>query len=451
MQARITRFAVIVSMVAITVFGLPLAVGAARYYVVDEQSDLEGDAQVAADGIAPVLAAGHVPVDVSPVSADSPAAVYGLDGHKITGDGPARLSPLLSGALTGRVVRSSAEGDFLVAVPVLDGDRRVGVLRASRAQSESVERTAVTWAVMLVLGVAAVAGTRLVARRLAVRLSAPLEVLAADAARLGEGDFTVSEPPPSGRRDPVPEIAAVHRSLAVTASRLDGILTRERAFSAEASHQLRTPLAGLRLRLEEAASLPPGSPGIREAVDSALEAADRLDRTVEELLRLAREPAGARREELAVDDLVERLVAEVRADVPAGRTIAVRAEDGDLHARASEAAVRQILTVLVENALVHGTGTVTVTARDAGPAVAVDVADEGALALEETALFAGRSSDREGSDREGGHREGHGIGLALARRLAEAQGGRLRLRSSAPTTVTLLLPGAEGTPAGTGA
>ncbi len=99
----------------------------------------------------------------------------------------------------------------------------------------------------------------------------------------------------------------------------------------------------------------------------------------------------------------------------------------------------------------HGTGTVTVTARDAGPAVAVDVADEGALALEETALFAGRSSDREGGHREGDLREGHGIGLALARRLAEAQGGRLRLRSSAPTTVTLLLPGAEGTPAGTGA
>lgn len=444
MQARIIRFAVVVSMVAITVFGLPLAVGAARYYVVDEQSDLEGDAQVAADGIAPVLAAGHVPVDVSPVSAESPAAVYGLDGHKITGDGPARLSPALGGALTGRVERSSAEGDFLVAVPVLDGDRRVGVLRASRRQAESVERTGVTWAVMLVLGVAAVAGSRLVARRLAVRLSAPLEVLAADAARLGDGDFTVSEPTGTGRREPVPEIAAVHHSLAVTATRLDELVTRERAFSAEASHQLRTPLAGLRLRLEEAASLPPDSPRVREAVDSALEAADRLDRTVEELLRLAREPASGRREELAVDDLVERVVGEVRADVAVGRTVAVRIDDGDLHARASEAAVRQILTVLMENALVHGTGTVTVTARDAGPAVAVDVADEGTLALDEAALFAGRPSDR--SAVGGGDRAGHGIGLALARRLAEAQGGRLRLRSSDPTTVTLLLPGVADDP-----
>ena len=147
------------------------------------------------------------------------------------------------------------------------------------------------------------------------------------------------------------------------------------------------------------------------------------------------EPAGARHEVLTVDELVDGVVAEARADgVPEGRSIAARAEDGDLHARASAAAVRQILAVLVENALVHGAGQVTVTARDAAPAVAVDVADEGTLALDEAELFTGRTGDR----------EGHGIGLALARRLAEAQGGRLRLRSATPTTVTLLLPAAEG-------
>jgi signal transduction histidine kinase len=433
-QARIIRFAMVVSLVAVAVFGLPLAVGAARYYVVDEQSDLEGDTQAAADGLAPALAAGDVPGGVSPVSADSPAAVYGLDGRRITGDGPPLLAPALGGALRGRVVRASDEGEFVVAVPVFDGDRRVGVLRASREEADAVERVGVTWAVMVVLGAAAVGGSRLVARRLAVRLSAPLEVLAQDATRLGEGDFTVSEPAPDGRRAPVPEIAAVHRSLAVTATRLDALLTRERAFSAEASHQLRTPLAGLRLRLEEAASLPPGSAPAVEALDGALEAADRLDRTVGELLRLAREPAGASREELAVDELVDGVVAEARADgVPAGRSIAARAEDGDLHVRASAAAVRQILAVLVENALVHGAGQVTVIARDAAPAVAVDVADEGTLDLDETALFTGR----------GGDHEGHGIGLALARRLAEAHGGRLRLRSATPTTVTLLLPAAE--------
>ncbi|MCD2185619.1 sensor histidine kinase [Actinomycetospora soli] len=426
MRARIVRFAVIVSMVAITVFGLPLAVGAARYYVVDEQSDLEGDAEVAADGIGPVLAAGAVPTAVSPVSADSPAAVYALDGRRITGDGPERLSPPLTGALSGRVVRASRDGAFLVAVPVLDGDRRVGVLRAERPQGEAVEHTAITWAVMLVLGVAAVAGTRLVAGRLATRLAAPLEVLADDARRLGEGDFTVSADTGDAT---VPEVAAVHRSLAVTATRLGDLLARERAFSAEASHQLRTPLAGLRLRLEEAASLPPGAPGIAEAVEGSLESADRLDRTVTELLALAREPAGARRSRVDVAALTRSVVEEVRAD---GMTVALELPDDGGVISGSEAAVRQVLAVLLENARVHGEPPVTVTVRDAGPAVAVDVADAGSLAVDESALFATRSPT-----------EGHGIGLGLARRLAEDQGGRLRLRSASPTTITLLLPAAS--------
>ncbi|GLZ53835.1 HAMP domain-containing sensor histidine kinase [Actinomycetospora sp. NBRC 106378] len=426
MRARIVRFAVIVSMVAITVFGLPLAVGAARYYVVDEQSDLEGDAQVAADAIGPVLAAGSVPTDVSPVSAESPAAVYGLDGRRVTGDGPDRLDATLAGSLNGRVERRGSAGAFLVAVPILDGDRRVGVLRAERSQDEAVERTAVTWAVMLVLGVTAVAGTRLVARRLATRLAAPLEVLADDARRLGEGDFTVS----AGTADAaVPEVAAVHRSLSVTATRLADLLARERAFSAEASHQLRTPLAGLRLRLEEAASLPPGSPGVTEAVEGSLESADRLDRTVTELLALAREPAGARRARVDIVDLVEQVVEDARTD---GMAVELQVADEGAAISGSEAAVRQVLAVLLENARVHGEAPVTVTVRDAGPAVALDVADAGSLTVDESALFAARSPA-----------EGHGIGLALARRLAEDQGGRLRLRSASPTTITLLLPAAS--------
>ncbi|WP_018331624.1 sensor histidine kinase [Actinomycetospora chiangmaiensis] len=429
MRARIVRFAVVVSMVAITVFGLPLAAGAARYYVVDEQTDLEGDTQVAADGIAAVLAAGGVPTNVSPVSAESPAAVYALDGHRVTGDGPDRIEPMLAGALSGRIERRSSSGLFLVAVPVLDGDRRVGVLRAQRSQGEAVERTAITWGAMIVLGLAAVGGSRLVAGRLATRLAAPLEVLADDARRLGDGDFTVSA---DAADDAVPEVAAVQRSLSFTATRLADLLARERAFSAEASHQLRTPLAGLRLRLEEATTLPAGSPALAEALESSLESADRLDRTVTELLALAREPAGARRSTVDVVALMHQVVEEARAD---GMTVDLVLLDDGASISGSGAAVRQVLAVLLENARVHGEPPVTVTVREAGPAVAVDVADAGSLTIDESALFATRLPT-----------EGHGIGLALARRLAEDQGGRLRLRSASPTTITLLLPAAS-TPA----
>ena len=92
--------------------------------------------------------------------------------------------------------------------------------------------------------------------------------------------------------------------------------------------------------------------------------------------------------------------------------------------------VGQILDILLDNASGHGLGAVTVTARDIGDAVAVDVADEGFLSTPMTNLFT----------RESGTGAGHGIGLGLARSLAEACGGRLNVASDAPTTFSLVLP-----------
>jgi signal transduction histidine kinase len=105
--------------------------------------------------------------------------------------------------------------------------------------------------------------------------------------------------------------------------------------------------------------------------------------------------------------------------------------------RAAEAALRQILNVLVDNAFTHGKGTVSVTARDAGDALAVDVTDEGTGIEPGHDPFARRS---------GAGQDGHGIGLPLARSLAEAEGGRLVLGSPAPTCFTLLLPVAAPAP-----
>jgi signal transduction histidine kinase len=101
---------------------------------------------------------------------------------------------------------------------------------------------------------------------------------------------------------------------------------------------------------------------------------------------------------------------------------------------ASAAAVRQILAVLVDNSVQHGAGTVTVTARDAGGALAVDVSDQGSgLAVPADQLFARRAPGA----------SGHGIGLALARSLAEAEGGRLSVTRVAPPMFTLLVPARE--------
>ena len=92
--------------------------------------------------------------------------------------------------------------------------------------------------------------------------------------------------------------------------------------------------------------------------------------------------------------------------------------------------IDQVVDVLIDNALRHGTGVVTVTARSLGGAAAIDVADEGAVAdiLTDERLF------------RRGEGEGHGIGLALARSLTIAEGGRLLLTSRHPTTFTIFLP-----------
>ena len=115
------------------------------------------------------------------------------------------------------------------------------------------------------------------------RLSRPLDALTAAADRLGDGDFS-AQVAPSG----VVEIDTVARSINATADRLAVVLERERAFSADASHQLRTPLTALRLRLEGEVLSSDDAP--RPALVHALEEIDRLQSTIEDLLRLARMP-----------------------------------------------------------------------------------------------------------------------------------------------------------------
>jgi signal transduction histidine kinase len=275
---------------------------------------------------------------------------------------------------------------------------------------------------MVGLGVLAVVATWLVARWQARRLAAPLEELSRTAQQLGGGNFGVRTAS-SG----IPEIDSAGSSLNTTAERLGALVSRERAFAAEASHQLRTPLTGLRLGLETSLDSPGAD--LRQAVAAALDAADRLERTIDDLLTLAREP-GRNGIVLAVDELATEVDATWRPVLAAqGRAFRVDVQPDLPVTTAAPAAVRQVLGVLLDNAARHGAGTVTLTVRDAGETLAFDVADEG--------------SGLDGSDplpRRAEGRPGHGIGLELARNLAVAEGGRLLLTRPAPTVFTLLLP-----------
>jgi signal transduction histidine kinase len=425
-RRRIVTLAVLAAVLAITLFGVPLGYAVAQSFLGDEAAQAEHVADVAAIGVAVDLARNEPVTSLPSSGSDIALALYSPGGALVSGDGPARADPVVEDAVDGQVANDpDAPGGLAVAVPVTDGTTVIGVIRASSPYPGVWLRIAGAWSVMLALGAVAVGATWLLARRQARRLSAPLEVLADAAQRLGEGDFSVRTAA-SG----IPEIDAAGSALDVTADRLDDLVTRERAFSSNASHQLRTPLTGLQLTLETALDAPASAQ--RTAVVRALESADRLERTIGDLLSLARH---APRDRAALP--LPALAADwysAWAPVLEGRDrrLQVTVAPGLPDTCASEAAVRQVVDVLLDNAVVHGAGTVGLVARDAGTTVAIDVTDEGDGPPGPDDVFRGRALVP----------PGHGIGLALARALAEAEGGRLVLSRARPPVFSLLLPAA---------
>jgi signal transduction histidine kinase len=425
MRRRIVGLALLGSVLAIGLFGVPLAAAVVQYTLAYERVELER----VADEAAMVVAADLVRDDPLPplpaAPKDTDVTVFDHHGVRLAGDGPARPDAQVRSALDGTVAAETGAGALVVAIPVTHDGDVIGAVRAAGPRSAVFGQVASAWAWMLGLALLAITAVWLLARRQAARLARPLEEIADAAHRLGEGDFTVRS-----RQVGVPEIDAVATALNSSADRLDDLLARERAFSADASHQLRTPLAGLRLKLEAAMVRP--EEDIRVAVTSAIAAADRLERTIDELLALARDAKESTATPVDVPSLlheVEQVWGARLADL--GRQLRIVADERLPASTTSAAAAHQVLSVLVDNAVAHGQGTVTVAVREAADALAVDVSDEGpGITAPESVLFA----RRQGS---GG---GHGIGLALARRLAEAEGGRLRLTTPTPPTFTFLMP-----------
>lgn len=168
----------------------------------------------------------------------------------------------------------------MVAVPVSHAERVIGVVRASSAVSAVRNRVLVDWAVLLGAAVFALAVAVLVARRQARALAAPLEDLSRHCRAVTEGDLTARAAPST-----IAEIDQVARTHNDMLHSLAELLRHEKDFTANASHQLRTPLTGLQLTLE--AGLAQDDARLRPALEEALDATRRLHDTVEEVLRLA--------------------------------------------------------------------------------------------------------------------------------------------------------------------
>jgi len=295
-------------------------------------------------------------------------------------------------------------------------------------ESWSPTETRIRNGLLLILGVAVLATIAAsgVAFLQARRLSRPLSDLAQTAERLGSGD-----PRPRHRRYGIPELDRVAEVIDHTADRISRMLATERRLAADASHQLRTPLTALSMRLEEIIAAQDLA-DVKEEAAIALTQVERLTDVVQRLLTDARDTRRSTSTvPIDVDMVIRQQIFEWRpAFRSARRPIRVDGVRG-LAAVATPGAFAQVLATLMENSLMHGAGPVTIKTRTTGGSVVVEVSDEGPGVPAE---LGARVFERSVSGRAS-----TGLGLTVARELAEADGGRLELLQQQPPVFAVFL------------
>ena len=327
--------------------------------------------------------------------------------------------PEIRASLAGREFQEQRDSETLgrpllvTAEPAVSADGAiVGAVRVSQdvgAISRAVDRGRLA---LLALGLLVLVLGGLVAATLARRISQPLAALEAAARAVADGDMTAVAPERGSR-----EQVSVARTFNAMTERLDRTLSAQQQFVANASHQLRTPLTGVRLRIEEALAEHPG-PVAEEHLEAATAEVDRLSELIDDLLVLGR--SGERAQAARPVDL--RVLADSVADRlrPAAeqQTRSVRVSgDQSVVVLADRADLERALDALAENALTYGLGPIDLVVRGRR----VDVCDRGpGLAPGE---LDGRLMERFQRGSAGRFHAGTGLGLAIAGALAARWGG----------------------------
>jgi signal transduction histidine kinase len=356
--------------------------------------------------------------------------------------------PEIAAALEGTGTSGTRSSDTLgtdllyVAVPVASGGTVHGALRITIDTSDVTQRIRSFWFALGAVAAVVLMAVAVIGWVIARSVTRPVRELTETASRFASGDLSVS---PSVSLGP-PEIQALDASMTAMARRLDAVLTTQRAFVADASHQLRTPLTALRLRLENLQSrLPSGpgdAPGLDDEVERAIDETNRLTELVTNLLQLARadeKPATASADlRTLVLDRVDTWTAV--ADERRVRLVGPRSEaTAPVVVSAVPGAIEQILDNLLDNAVrvSPGEGVVTVGIDERTDTVALRIEDRGPGLTDEQKSQATRRFWRGDTSTPG-----TGLGLAIVDALASASGGSTELSDTAGggLTVTVTLP-----------
>ena len=350
--------------------------------------------------------------------------------------------------LTPTELRQAAreEIEFDREVPGIEGTARVlagpagaeggGVVVVGQSLEDRDETLAGVVASFAIGGPVAVLLASLLGYVLAAAGLAPVEAMRRRAAEVSFEDADARLPLPAAHD----EIRRLGETLNAMLDRLRESHDRERRFVADASHELRTPVAVVKAELEAAQRGGPHDPQVEEALTVAVEECDRLAQLAEDLLVLARTGDGGlpvRTEPLVVDELLEGVRARFADRARArGRTIRVEPANG-LRLDADDLRLRQALGNLVDNSLRHGEGEIVLRASAAPGVARLEVSDAGQGFPPE---LRGRAFERFARGDAARARGGAGLGLAIVRAIAQAHGGSAEIVGADGATVRISLP-----------
>ena len=407
MRRRLLRSTLAIALVAVVSLGVPLLLVARQEVWSTAADGLQQQAASASAGIEDRIDA-HLPIELDRYVAASHGrriVVVGADGVR-TSAGPALKPPLLQASVT-------VSGSTVT----VQEERHPVVVRAREVT-------------LFVLGLQllAVASAVALALRQARRLTEPLSLLHDRAEALGRGELE-----PRVIASGIPEIDGISEVLERSARQLGTTIALQREFASDAAHQLRTPLTGIGLRLDELTHI--GDQAVRQEAEDALAQVERLDRVISALLARAQGDVAAP----TLVDLAALLDQDcatwARALQERGRPLLLDLQAG-IWVRVRQEHLSGIISCLLDNALQHGQGSVSVTCFRVGDSCTVAVTDEGPgvpLALQ-ASVFERRVSGGPGT----------GIGLALAQSLASAEDGRLSLTPASAARFELILPTVDG-------